>query len=129
MNGLHLQSKYHRNLFFLMREKSFADVLSVLAVTYSDDKTLNSLKYRLFSPHPTVTDWSHEYVRHLASEIGLAYNKRTETYSRNLQTISSISPNSSSLSSSCTELHPLPVTVRVGQAVDTVGKSGSVQDH
>jgi len=49
-------------------------------MTYSDDETLDSLKYRLLSPHPSLTDWGHEYVRHLASEIGLAYNKRTEAY-------------------------------------------------
>jgi len=49
-------------------------------MTYSDDETLDSLKYRLLSPHPALIDWGHEYVRHLASEIGLAYNKRTEAY-------------------------------------------------
>lgn len=46
-------------------------------MTYSDDETLDSLKYRLLSPTPSPTDWGHEYVRHLASEIGIAYNKRT----------------------------------------------------
>src|SRR5271163_2276473 len=54
----------------------FADVLSVLGMTYSDDETLDSLKYRLLSPIPSPTEWGHEYVRHLASEIGLAFNKR-----------------------------------------------------
>lgn len=49
-------------------------------MTYSDDETLDSLKYRLLSPNPSLTEWGHEYVRHLASEIGLAYNKRTEAY-------------------------------------------------
>src|SRR5271170_1223632 len=56
----------------------FADVLSVLGMTYSDDETLDSLKYRLLSPIPSPTDWGHEYVRHLASEIGIAFNKRQE---------------------------------------------------
>ena len=45
-------------------------------MTYSDDETLDSLKYRLLSPTPSPTDWGHEYVRHLASEIGIAFNKR-----------------------------------------------------
>jgi 26S proteasome regulatory subunit N1 len=54
----------------------FADVLSVLGMTYSDDETLDSLKYRLLSPIPSPTEWGHEYVRHLASEIGLAFNRR-----------------------------------------------------
>lgn len=48
----------------------------MLGMTYSDDETLDSLKYRLLSPTPSPTDWGHEYVRHLASEIGIAYNKR-----------------------------------------------------
>lgn len=45
-------------------------------MTYSDDESLDSLKYRLLSPTPSPTDWGHEYVRHLASEIGISYNKR-----------------------------------------------------
>lgn len=45
-------------------------------MTYSDDESLDSLKYRLLSPTPSPTDWGHEYVRHLASEIGLSFNKR-----------------------------------------------------
>src|SRR5271169_5829214 len=56
----------------------FADVLSVLGMTYSDDETLDSLKYRLLSPIPSPTDWGHEYVRHLTSEIGIAFNKGIE---------------------------------------------------
>jgi 26S proteasome regulatory subunit N1 len=57
-------------------KESFADVLSVLGMTYSDDETLDSLKYRLLAPTPDPSAWGHEYVRHLASEIGIAYNKR-----------------------------------------------------
>jgi 26S proteasome regulatory subunit N1 len=49
-------------------------------MTYSDDETLDSLKYRLLSPNPALTDWGHEYVRHLSSELGIAYNNRTEAY-------------------------------------------------
>jgi 26S proteasome regulatory subunit N1 len=45
-------------------------------MTYSNDETLDSLKYRLLSPTPSPTDWGHEYVRHLASEIGISFNKR-----------------------------------------------------
>jgi 26S proteasome regulatory subunit N1 len=45
-------------------------------MTYSDDETLDSLKYRLLAPSPSPTDWGHEYVRHLAAEIGTSFNKR-----------------------------------------------------
>ncbi|EWC48636.1 26S proteasome regulatory subunit rpn-1 [Drechslerella stenobrocha 248] len=55
-----------------------ADVLSVLGMTYSDDDRQESLKYRLLSPTDDIGGWGHEYVRHLALEIGTVFNKRQE---------------------------------------------------
>ncbi|KAK6512067.1 proteasome regulatory particle base subunit [Arthrobotrys musiformis] len=55
-----------------------ADVLSVLGMTYSDDDRQESLKYRLLSPTDDIGGWGHEYVRHLALEIGALFNKRQE---------------------------------------------------
>lgn len=52
-----------------------ADVLSVLAMTYSDDGKKDSLKYRLLAFEESITDWGHEYMRHLALEIGEAYQE------------------------------------------------------
>lgn len=52
-----------------------ADVLSVLAMTYSDDGKRDSLRYRLLAPASTLTEWGHEYIRHLALEIGEAYQE------------------------------------------------------
>ncbi|GAA5839665.1 hypothetical protein JCM5353_003335 [Sporobolomyces roseus] len=57
----------------------FADILSVLAMTYSDTGKRETLKYRLkvgSEEDPGV--WGHEYVRHLAAEIGEEYNVRQE---------------------------------------------------
>lgn len=53
-----------------------ADVLSVLAMTYSDAGKKESLKYRLLSSDATIGDWGHEYVRHLALEIGESYQEK-----------------------------------------------------
>ena len=53
-----------------------ADVLSVLGMTYSDEDRLDTLKYRLLAPPDDVGSWGHEYVRHLALEIGQEYQKR-----------------------------------------------------
>lgn len=53
-----------------------ADVLSVLAMTYSDDGKKESLKYRLLANDDTIADWGHEYMRHLALEIGEAYQEQ-----------------------------------------------------
>ncbi|KAI9801740.1 MAG: proteasome regulatory particle base subunit [Sarcosagium campestre] len=55
---------------------SLADVLSVLGMTYSDEDRLDSLKYRLLAPSNEIGSWGHEYVRHLALEIGQEYQKR-----------------------------------------------------
>ncbi|KAK6463954.1 putative proteasome non-ATPase subunit [Scheffersomyces coipomensis] len=54
---------------------NLADILSVLAMTYSDDGKKDSLKYRLLSTHITIADWGHEYMRHLALEIGESYQE------------------------------------------------------
>ncbi|EAZ63122.2 predicted protein [Scheffersomyces stipitis CBS 6054] len=54
---------------------SLADILSVLAMTYSDDGKRDSLKYRLLSSDTTIADWGHEYMRHLALEIGESYQE------------------------------------------------------
>lgn len=59
----------------------FADILSVLAMTYSDTQPRGTLKYRLLSAELRPADspladpgsWGHEYVRHLAAELGEEY--------------------------------------------------------
>lgn len=62
----------------------FADILSVLAMTYSDTQPRGTLKYRLLSTSLRPADspladpgtWGHEYVRHLAAELGDEYTLR-----------------------------------------------------
>lgn len=55
---------------------SLADVLSVIGMTFSDEERQDTLKYRLLAPSSDIGSWGHEYVRHLALEIGEAYAKR-----------------------------------------------------
>ena len=55
---------------------SLADVLSVLGMTYSDEDRRDSLKYRLLAPSKDLAAWGHEYMRHLALEIGSEYQHR-----------------------------------------------------
>lgn len=70
-----------------------ADILSVLGMTYSGDGTRDSLKYRLLADpnlassttdgklkeeEDNIASWGHEYMRHLALEIGEEYSLRTE---------------------------------------------------
>lgn len=55
-----------------------ADVLSVLAMTYSDAGKRDSLKFRFLcgeEASESVADWGHEYMRNLALEIGEAYQE------------------------------------------------------
>ncbi|KAK0751176.1 armadillo-type protein [Schizothecium vesticola] len=55
---------------------SLADVLSVIGMTFSDEDRQDTLRYRLAAPTLDIASWGHEYVRHLALEIGIVHNKR-----------------------------------------------------
>ncbi|KAF2396497.1 26S proteasome regulatory subunit rpn-1 [Trichodelitschia bisporula] len=57
---------------------SLADMLSVLGMTYSDQNRHDTLKYRLLSPSKDIGSWGHEYMRHLALEIGDEQQLRLE---------------------------------------------------
>ncbi|KAK3070324.1 proteasome regulatory particle base subunit, partial [Teratosphaeriaceae sp. CCFEE 6253] len=60
-------------------KESLADTLSVLGMTYSDDENRrDTIKYRLLAPGTDIGSWGHEYMRHLALEIGHEYQKRLE---------------------------------------------------
>ncbi|OBA19060.1 26S proteasome regulatory complex, non-ATPase subcomplex, Rpn1 subunit [Metschnikowia bicuspidata var. bicuspidata NRRL YB-4993] len=54
-----------------------ANVISVLAMTNSDTGKQDSLRFRLIAGEDTVADWGHEYMRHLALEIGEAYQEKS----------------------------------------------------
>ena len=64
----------------------FADILSVLAMTYSDTEPRGTLRYRLLSsanrpassPLADPGAWGHEYIRHLAAELGEEYTLREQ---------------------------------------------------
>ena len=55
---------------------SLADMLSVLGMTYGDEEKLETLKYRLLSKSSDLGSWGHEYIRHLALELGQEYQNR-----------------------------------------------------
>lgn len=57
---------------------ALADVLSVIGMTYAGEDRVDSLKYRLLAPTKEAGSWGHEYVRHLALEIGQEYQRRVE---------------------------------------------------
>lgn len=60
-------------------KNSLADTLSVLGMTYSDDEDRrDTLKYRLLAPSEDIGSWGHEYMRHLALEIGQEHSKRLD---------------------------------------------------
>jgi 26S proteasome regulatory subunit N1 len=47
-------------------------------MTYSDENRRDTLKFRLLSPSKDLGSWGHEYMRHLALEIGQEYEKRLD---------------------------------------------------
>lgn len=58
---------------------SLGEILSVLAMTYSENGKHDSLRYALLSETKNVENWGHEYIRHLALEIGEVYNDQVES--------------------------------------------------
>ena len=58
------------------QQERFGLYLSVLGMTYSDEDRLDTLKYRLLAPSTDLGSWGHEYMRHLALEIGIEYQRR-----------------------------------------------------
>lgn len=51
-------------------------MLSVLGMTYGDEEKFETLKYRLLSHSDDLGSWGHEYIRHLALELGQEYQNR-----------------------------------------------------
>eukprot|EP01104_Vermistella_antarctica_P005525 TRINITY_DN1603_c0_g2_i1.p1 TRINITY_DN1603_c0_g2~~TRINITY_DN1603_c0_g2_i1.p1 ORF type:complete len:924 (-),score=320.63 TRINITY_DN1603_c0_g2_i1:72-2843(-) len=61
-----------------VNKKALADILSVLAMTMSEDASRESLKYKLLGNEGDSGDWGHEYVRNLSGEISAEYQHRKD---------------------------------------------------
>ncbi|KAJ2765969.1 proteasome regulatory particle base subunit, partial [Coemansia nantahalensis] len=61
-------------------QQALASILSLLGMAYDKDNRRDCLKYRLHAgfAEGAIAEWGHEYVRHLAMEIGLEYNARAD---------------------------------------------------
>ncbi|KAL0083669.1 armadillo-type protein [Phycomyces blakesleeanus] len=60
-------------------KKLFADILSVLSMTYAEEGERAALHYRMIgSTEEDIGSWGHEYVRHISGEIMLEYETRTD---------------------------------------------------
>ncbi|KAJ7533199.1 hypothetical protein O6H91_13G037300 [Diphasiastrum complanatum] len=57
-------------------KRYLADIISVLALTMSEEGARESLRYRLLGSIGDIGSWGHEYVRNLAGEIGHEFSKR-----------------------------------------------------
>ena len=81
-----LKSVYEKWMTANNEKVLFAEILSVLAMTYSNNGKHETLMFRLraddMRSSPTTAenlgDWGHEYVRQLCSEVGEEYNTRLE---------------------------------------------------
>lgn len=52
-----------------------ADIISVLSMAYGKESGRETLKYRLLGERGPIEYWGHEYVKHLAMEIGQEYRE------------------------------------------------------
>ncbi|ETN42202.1 uncharacterized protein HMPREF1541_04143 [Cyphellophora europaea CBS 101466] len=68
---------------------SLADMLSVLGMTYGDETKFETLRFRLLSKSDDLGSWGHEYIRHLALEIGQEYQNRL-TEEKDVQDLSEL---------------------------------------
>ncbi|KAL3695426.1 hypothetical protein R1sor_009502 [Riccia sorocarpa] len=57
-------------------KRLLADIISVLALTMSEENERESLHYRLLGTVGDIGSWGHEYVRNLAGEIGVEFQER-----------------------------------------------------
>jgi 26S proteasome regulatory subunit N1 len=57
-------------------KRFMADILSVLALTMSEEGDRESLRFRLQGSVGDIGSWGHEYVRNLAGEIGNEFQQR-----------------------------------------------------
>ena len=54
-------------------KRFFADILSLLGMSYADENKRDTLKYCLLGSAEPAGSWGHEYVRHLSSELIAEY--------------------------------------------------------
>jgi len=54
-------------------QQLLSELLSVLSMTV-ENKTRETLRYKLMGTKEAASDWGHEYLRHLAGEIAEEYN-------------------------------------------------------
>ncbi|KAJ2726128.1 proteasome regulatory particle base subunit [Coemansia sp. Benny D115] len=61
-------------------KKGLASILSLLGMAYDRDGKRDCLKYRLLAGvgEDSISEWGHEYVRHLAMEVGEEYAAKVE---------------------------------------------------
>lgn len=59
-------------------KKSLADFLSVLSMTMAEPDTQISLKLLMEGTRQDYMNWGHEYMHHIAGDIGVEYGKRIE---------------------------------------------------
>lgn len=70
--------KQYQSSWETKEEKAYlADIISIVGMTVQIEEG-ESLKYRLQGSSDPIGSWGHEYVRFIAGELGLEYNKRTE---------------------------------------------------
>ncbi|CEG72168.1 Putative 26S proteasome regulatory subunit N1 [Rhizopus microsporus] len=71
--------KLHESWAESADKRLFADILSVLSMSYGEEGQRETLRYRFIgSTDEDIGSWGHEYVRHLSAEIIQEYQARLE---------------------------------------------------
>ncbi|KAI9501273.1 proteasome regulatory particle base subunit [Coemansia spiralis] len=69
-------------------KKLLASILSLLGMAYDKGDKRDCLKYRLLAGYEngTVSEWGHEYVRHIAMEVGAEYAEKADEDDKEAET-------------------------------------------
>jgi len=67
--------EYYESLRDSQFKKQVADLISVLGITMSEDKTLDSVEFALLGTKQNLDSWGHQYLRSLAGEVATKYNQ------------------------------------------------------
>ncbi|KAJ2381688.1 proteasome regulatory particle base subunit, partial [Coemansia sp. RSA 2559] len=69
-------------------KRFLASILSLLGMAYDRESKRDCLKYRLLAGYENgaVSEWGHEYVRHIAMELGAEYGEKVDEDTKDAST-------------------------------------------
>lgn len=106
-------------------KKSLADFLSVLSMTMAEPNQQTSLKFLMEGTLKDYMNWGHEYMHHIAGDIGVEYGRRLENqqgYDDLLELVRQIVPHFIQSSAEADAIDLLLEVDRLEDLIQYIGK-------